>query len=172
MKAFHGQFGVLVRAYAYLLSMGPRGLREATEVAVVNANYLRESLREWYHLPYDRICKHESVFSDRNQASHGVHALDIAKRLMDYGFHPPTIYFPLIVKGALMVEPTETETMETLDRFIEAMGRIAREAEEEPELVLSAPHVTRLSRLDEVSAARKPVLVAPENREQGGGGRV
>jgi glycine dehydrogenase subunit 2 len=162
VKAFYGHFGVLVRAYAYLLALGPRGLREATEVAVVNANYIRACLKDAYHLPYDRICKHECVFSDRNQARHGVQTLDIAKRLMDYGFHPPTVYFPLIVKGALMVEPTETETRETLDRFIEAMRRIAREAEEDPELVRSAPHVTRLSRLDEVSAARHPILVAPE----------
>ena len=161
VKAFYGHFGVMVRAYAYLLALGPQGLREATQAAVVNANYLRVCLKDVYHLPYDRICKHECVFSDRNQIRHGVQTLDIAKRLMDYGFHPPTVYFPLIVKGALMVEPTETETLETLDRFIEAMRCISREAEEEPELVRSAPHVTRLSRLDEVAAARHPVLVAP-----------
>ena len=160
VKAFYGHFGVLVKAYAYLLTMGPQGLKEATEVAVVNANYIRESLKDLYHLPYDRICKHECVFSDRNHSSKGVQTLDIAKRLMDYGFHPPTIYFPLIVKGALMVEPTETESKETLDRFIEAMRRIA---EEDPEVVLSAPHVTHLSRLDEVTAARKPTFVAPES---------
>jgi glycine dehydrogenase subunit 2 len=161
VKAFYGHFGVLVRAYTYLLSLGAGGLREATEAAVINANYLRQSLKDVYHLPYDRTCKHECVFADRDQARYGVQALDIAKRLMDYGFHPPTIYFPLIVKGALMIEPTETETRETLDRFIEAMRRIAREAQEEPDIVRSAPHVTRVSRLDEVGAARKPVLVAP-----------
>lgn len=159
VKAFYGHFGVLVRAYVYLLSLGPQGLREATEVAVVNANYIRQSLKDLYHLPYDAICKHECVFSDRNQASRGIQTLDIAKRLMDYGFHPPTIYFPLIVKGALMIEPTETETRETLDRFIEAMRCIAKE---DPEVVRSAPHVTHLSRLDEVTAARKPILVALE----------
>lgn len=163
VKAFHGHFGVLVRAYAYLLSKGARGLREATERAVLNANYLRVALRDLYHVPYDRICKHECVFSDRNQSGFGVTALDVAKRLMDYGFHPPTIYFPLIVRGALMVEPTESETPEQLERFIEAMRRIAKEAEEQPELVRSAPHVTSLSRLDEVTAARKPVLVAPRS---------
>jgi len=162
VKTFYGHFGVLVRAYTYLLSLGPEGLRGATEAAVLNANYIRQSLKDLYHLPYDRICKHECVFSDRNQARNGVQALDIAKRLMDYGFHPPTIYFPLIVRGALMVEPTETESRETLDRFIQAMRHIAKEAEETPEVIRSAPHVTRLGRLDEVAAARKPVLVAPE----------
>ncbi len=161
IKAFYGHFGVLVRAYAYLLSQGPGGLREATRKAVLNANYLRVALKDLYHLPYDRLCKHECVFSDRNQARFGVQALDIAKRLMDYGFHPPTIYFPLIVKGALMVEPTESETPETLGKFVEAMRSIAREAQEEPEKVRSAPHLTKLGRLDEVAAARKPVLAAP-----------
>lgn len=163
VKAFYGHFGVLVRAYAYLLSKGPQGLKNATQRAVLHANYLRVALRDLYHLPYDRICKHECVFSDRNQARFGVQALDVAKRLMDYGFHPPTIYFPLILRGALMVEPTETETPETLERFVEAMRRIAKEAEEEPEVVRSAPHVTRLGRLDEVAAARKPVLTAPQS---------
>ncbi len=161
VKAFYGHFGVLVRAYAYLLSLGPRGLKEATLRAVLNANYLRVALRDLYHLPYDRLCKHECVFSDRNQARLGIQALDIAKRLMDYGFHPPTIYFPLIVKGALMVEPTETETPETLDRFVEAMRKIALEAHNEPETVRSAPHITKVGRLDEVAAARRPLLVAP-----------
>lgn len=161
VKAFYGHFGILVRAYAYLLSQGPRGLREATCKAVLNANYLRVALRDLYHLPYDRLCKHECVFSDRNQARLGVQALDIAKRLMDYGFHPPTIYFPLIVKGALMIEPTESETPETLAKFVKAMRSIAQEAEEEPEKVRSAPHFTKVGRLDEVAAARKPVLAAP-----------
>jgi glycine dehydrogenase subunit 2 len=159
MKAFFGQFGVLVRAYAYLLSQGAQGLKEAAEAAVVNANYIRVSLRDVYDLPYDRICKHECVFSDSNQARRGIQTIDIAKRLIDYGFHPPTIYFPLIVKGALMIEPTETETRETLDRFIAAMRAIAQE---DPGLLHSAPHASQCARLDEVRAARKPVLVAPE----------
>jgi glycine dehydrogenase subunit 2 len=164
IKAFYGHFGVLVRAHAYLLSQGPQGLKRATHRAVLHANYLRAALKDLYHLPYDRLCKHECVFSDRNQARRGVQALDIAKRLMDYGFHPPTIYFPLIVKGALMIEPTESETPETLDRFLEAMRTIALEAQEDPQKVRSAPHLTRLSRLDEVAAARKPVLVAPREK--------
>jgi glycine dehydrogenase subunit 2 len=162
VKAFYGHFGIMVRAYAYLLSMGPHGLREATEGAVVNANYVRQSLKDLYHIPYDRVCKHECVFSDINHAARGIQTLDIAKRLMDYGFHPPTIYFPQIVKGALMVEPTETEAKETLDRFIGAMRTIAKE---DPDVVRSAPHVTHLSRLDEVTAARKPIFVAPETAE-------
>jgi glycine dehydrogenase subunit 2 len=161
MKAFWGHFSVMVRAYAYLLSVGPEGLRKNTERAVLNANYLRVKLKDHYHLPYDRICKHECVFSDKYQAQYGVQALDIAKRLMDFGFHPPTIYFPLIVKGALMIEPTETETPETLERFIEAMKEIAREAKETPEVVRTAPHLTSLRRLDEARAARNPILSAP-----------
>lgn len=161
VKAFYGHFLVMVRAYSYILSLGPEELRKNTERAVLNANYLRISLKDHYHLPYERICKHECVFSDRDQARYGIQALDIGKRLIDYGFHPPTVYFPLIVKGALMVEPTETETPETLDRFIQAMVQIAKEAEETPEVLRSAPHVTRLRRLDEVRAARCPILVAP-----------
>lgn len=164
IKAFYGHFGILVRAYTYLLSQGPKGLKEATCKAVLNANYLRVALRDLYHVPYDRLCKHECVFSDRNQARFGVQALDIAKRLMDYGFHPPTIYFPLIVKGALMIEPTESETPETLAKFVEAMRSIAREAKDEPEKVRSAPHLTKLGRLDEVAAARRPVLKAPRTK--------
>ena len=160
VKSFYGHFGVMVKAFAYILMLGGTGIREATQIAVVNANYIRQSLKEIYDLPYDRYCKHECVFSDLNQTKNGVHAIDIAKRLMDYGFHPPTMYFPLIVKGALMIEPTETETKETLDRFILAMKTIAEEAEKDPDLVKSSPHVTGLSRLDEVAAARKPKLVA------------
>ncbi|MBI3014695.1 MAG: aminomethyl-transferring glycine dehydrogenase subunit GcvPB [Candidatus Tectomicrobia bacterium] len=158
LHAFYGNFGVLVRAYAYIRTLGPEGLKRATEVAVLNANYLMQELKGTYDLPYDRLCKHECVFSDKNQARHDVHALEIAKRLIDYGFHPPTMYFPLIVKGALMIEPTETESKETLDRFIEAMKAIAREAEESPELVRQAPHTTRVSKPDETQAARHPVL--------------
>ncbi|HLC03089.1 MAG TPA: aminomethyl-transferring glycine dehydrogenase subunit GcvPB, partial [Anaerolineales bacterium] len=158
VRAFYGNFAALVRAYAYIRSLGPSGLRRVAEVAVINANYLMKQLKGHYHLPYDKFCKHECVFSDARQIPHDVHTLDIAKRLMDYGFHPPTIYFPLIVRGALMIEPTETESKETLDQFIAAMKKIAEEAEREPELVRSAPHKTKISRLDEVKAARQPNL--------------
>ncbi len=158
VRAFYGNFGALVRAYAYIRSLGPSGLRRVSEVAVINANYLMSQLKSHYHLPYDRFCKHECVFSDARQVPQDVHTLDIAKRLMDYGFHPPTIYFPLIVRGALMIEPTETESKETLDQFIAAMKRIAEEVERGPELVRSAPHKTKVSRLDEVKAARQPNL--------------
>ncbi len=158
VRSFYGNFGVLVRAYAYILSMGAEGLKKASLLAVLNANYLRARLKGYYHIPYDLPCMHECVFNDRLQNKFGVTALDIAKRLMDYGFHPPTIYFPLIVHGALMIEPTETEAKETLDQFIESMVQIAREAEAEPEKVRSAPHLTKVSRLDEVLANRKPRL--------------
>ena len=158
VRSFFGNFGVLVRAYAYILSMGAEGLRRASLVSLLNANYIRAKLKDHYHLPYDFPCMHECVFSDRLQNKYGVSALDIAKRLMDYGFHPPTIYFPLVVHGALMIEPTESEAKETLDQFIEAMTRIAREAETEPGLLRDAPHKTKISRLDEVLANRKPLL--------------
>jgi len=158
VRSFYGNFAVMVKALAYILTMGAEGLRRVSEAAVVNANYIRKKLAGIYHLPYDRPSMHEVVFSDKIQAARGVRTIDIAKRLMDYGFHPPTVYFPLIVHGALMIEPTETESMEELDAFIEAMKSIAREAEENPELVRSAPHLTKVSRLDEVAAARKPVL--------------
>ncbi|NIQ38650.1 MAG: aminotransferase class V-fold PLP-dependent enzyme [Proteobacteria bacterium] len=158
VRAFHGSFGILVRAYAYILSMGPEGLKEAAQTAVVNANYLRKKLKPFYHIPYDRICKHECVFSDKLQNASGVQTIHIAKRLMDYGFHPPTIYFPLIVQGALMVEPTETESRETLDQFAMAMETIAREAEKNPDVVINAPHKTKATRLDETQAARFPCL--------------
>lgn len=158
VRAFYGNFAALVRAYAYIRSLGPSGLRRVAEVAVLNANYIMSQLKDTYHLPYDKFCKHECVFSDARQAPYGVQTLDIAKRLMDYGFHPPTIYFPLIVRGAMMIEPTETESKETLDQFIAAMKRIAEEAERDPELVRSAPHKTKVSRLDEVKAARQPNL--------------
>ena len=156
--AFHGNFGVLVRALAYIRSLGAEGLRAVTDNAVINANYVLARLREAYHLPYDRRCMHEVVFSGSRQRARGVRTLDIAKRLIDYGFHPPTIYFPLIVDEALMIEPTETEGKEALDAFCEAMLAIAREAEEEPELVKGAPYTAPLRRLDEATAARKPVL--------------
>ncbi len=157
VKAFGSNFLVLVKAYAYIRSMGAVGLREASEAAVVNANYLRRKLAGTFHLPHDRTCMHEVVFSDRNQQP-AAGTTDIAKRLIDRGFHPPTIHFPLIVKGALMIEPTETESRETLDRFVLAMEEIAREARETPELLKGAPEGTRLGRLDETAAARKPRL--------------
>jgi glycine dehydrogenase subunit 2 len=157
--AFHGNFGVLVRALTYIKSLGAEGLRAISENAVVNANYVLARLRGAYRLPYDRPCMHEVVFSGSKQrAESGVKTLDIAKRLIDYGYHPPTIYFPLIVDEALMIEPTESEGMESVDAFCEAMLAIAREAEEDPELVKGAPYTAPLRRLDEATAARKPVL--------------
>ena len=158
VRAFAASFGVMVRSYAYIRSLGPDGLQRAAETAVLNANYLMHQLKGTYHLPYDRVCKHECVFSDAIQVQSDVKTLDIAKRLMDYGFHPPTIYFPLIVAGALMIEPTETESKETLDQFIAAMKEIAREAKDAPDVVRPAPHKPLLSRLDETRAARQPVL--------------
>lgn len=158
IRAFFGNFGVMVRAYAYILAMGAAGLKQAAETAVMNANYLMTRLQDVYHLPYQGVCKHECVFSDKRQNEFDVTTMDIAKRLMDYGFHPPTVYFPLIVHGALMIEPTETESKETLDEFIEAMREIAREAKEDPELLKTAPHRAKVRRLDETTAARKPKL--------------
>jgi len=158
MRAFYGNFGVLVRAYAYILSMGAEGLRRATEMAVLNANYVMRGLRGYYDLPFDRSCMHECIFTDKLQDRNHVSTLDIAKRLIDYGFHPPTIYFPLVVKGALMIEPTESETKEGLDRFIQTMIIIAEEAKENPDLLRQAPHRAKTRRLDEVLAARKPKL--------------
>ncbi len=158
MRAFHGNFGVLVRALTYMRSMGPTGLRRIAQLAVLNANYIRARLKGPFHLPYDAPSMHEVVFSDKAQTANEVHTLDIAKRLMDYGFHPPTIYFPLIVSGALMIEPTESEPKEELDAFCDAMLAIARECQERPELVRSAPHTTPVRRLDEARAARNPIL--------------
>jgi len=158
LGAAYGNFGVMVKAYAYIRSLGAEGLKEVSENAVLNANYIKEKLKPYYHLPYDRTCMHEVVFSGKRQKAKGVATLDIAKRLLDYGFHPPTIYFPQVVEEAIMIEPTETESKETLDAFIEAMVEIAREAEESPEALLSAPHSTPVRRLDEVNAARKPDL--------------
>jgi glycine dehydrogenase subunit 2 len=156
MRAFYGNFGNLVRAYTYIRTMGSAGLREAAETAVLNANYMQKRLREFYDLPYDRICKHEFVLSGRRQRDRSrVTTKDIAKRILDYGFHAPTIYFPLIVEEAIMIEPTETESLQTLDAFIEAMIAIAREAETDPQVILTAPHETVVTRLDEVTAARK-----------------
>lgn len=161
IHAFHGNFGVLVRAYSYILTMGEAGLRRASELAVLNANYLKERLRDVLHLPYDRPCMHECVFSDERQQAHKITTLDMAKRLIDYGFHPPTIYFPLVVHGAMMIEPTETECKADLDQFVAALTAIAREAETEPELLRQAPQRARVRRLDEVQAARNPCLVGP-----------
>jgi glycine dehydrogenase subunit 2 len=158
VRSFYGNFSILVRAYAYILSMGAEGLRRSSLVAILNANYIRARLKKYFHLPYDFPCMHECVFSDRLQTKFGVSTLDIAKRLMDYGFHPPTIYFPLVVHGALMIEPTESESKETLDQFIEALMQIAKEAESEPHLLHDAPHKTKVARLDEVLANRKPKL--------------
>jgi len=158
VRAFNGNFNVLVRALTYMRSMGPDGLRRIAQIAVLNANYIRARLRGSYHLPYDAPSLHEVVFSDKLQTAKDVHTLDIAKRLMDYGFHPPTIYFPLIVPEALMVEPTETEAKETLDAFCDAMLAIAREAAEEPELLKKAPHHRPVKRLDEVRAAKNLVV--------------
>jgi glycine dehydrogenase subunit 2 len=158
LRAFYGNFGVLVRALAYILAHGGPGLRNATVDAVLNANYIRHKLRPYFDLPYDRPNMHEVVFSDDRQSAKGVKTGDIAKRLIDYGFHPYTVSFPLIVHGALMIEPTETESKNELDQFIDAMTSIAKEIDETPELVLKAPHSTRTARVDEVTAARKPIL--------------
>lgn len=158
VKGFYGNFGILVRAYTYILTMGGEGLKHVSENAVLNANYMMRKLQPYYDLPYDRVCKHEFVLSGKRQKKLGVRTLDIAKRLLDFGYHPPTVYFPLIVEECLMIEPTETESKETLDQFIEVMIQIAKEAEESPEVVQEAPHKTVVGRLDEVTAARKPVL--------------
>jgi len=158
VRGYTGPFGVFVRSYAYIRSYGPR-LREMSEAAVLNANYLLALLKEAYDLPYDRLCMHEFVLSARTlKREHGISATDVAKRLMDYGFHPPTIYFPLVVPEALMIEPTETEAKETLDAFAEAMRGIAREAAENPDLVKAAPHGRPVKRLDEVRAAKRAIV--------------
>jgi len=170
VRAFYGNTGMFIRALAYILANGPDGLRQTTEDAVLNANYIRKKLEDLYELHYRTASMHEVVFSDKRQAAHGVKTGDIAKRLIDYGFHPYTVSFPLIVHGALMIEPTESESREELDLFIDAMRSIAREAEESPELVKTAPHSTRVSRLDEAQAARKPIL-RWRPQEQGPGTR-
>ncbi|MDR2076216.1 MAG: aminomethyl-transferring glycine dehydrogenase subunit GcvPB, partial [Desulfovibrio sp.] len=157
LHGFHGQFRVLVRAYAYILSLGPE-LKKASALAVLNANYIKESLKDLYALPFDRPCMHECVFTDERQKAGQVGTLDIAKRLIDLGFHPPTVFFPLVVNSAIMIEPTETESREDLDAFIAAMRQIAREARENPELLRQAPVMTKVRRLDEVGAARRPLL--------------
>jgi glycine dehydrogenase subunit 2 len=158
VKAFFGNYGMMLRALAYIQTHGYDGLREATEAAVLNARYIANELTSDYDKPFNAPPMHEVVFTDKRQTRKGVHTLDIAKRLIDYGFHPMTIYFPLIVQGAMLIEPTESVGRQELDQFIEAMRSIAREAVDDPELVLNAPHSTRIGRLDEAAAARKPVL--------------
>jgi glycine dehydrogenase subunit 2 len=158
LHANFGNVGMLVRAYAYIRTLGPDGLKRCAEMAVLNANYLLARLREAYHVPYPGHVMHECVLTDRNLHDTGVSTLDVAKRLIDYGYHPPTVYFPLIVNGAIMIEPTESESLEGLDRFADALLAIAEEAREDPELVRTAPHHTRRSRLDETRAARQPIL--------------
>ncbi len=166
IRTFAGQFLVLVRALTYIRALGGAGLAKAAEMAVLNANYVRARLADTYHVAYPGTCMHEVVFSDKLQSKNGVQTMDIAKRLMDYGFHPPTVYFPLIVKGAMMVEPTETEDKATLDKFVEVMENIAKEAIDNPDILHSAPNLTSVSRPDEVLAARKPVLTQMQADQQ------
>ncbi|UCH23046.1 MAG: aminomethyl-transferring glycine dehydrogenase subunit GcvPB [Deltaproteobacteria bacterium] len=158
LDTFHGHFGVMVKAYSYIMSMGAEGLKKASQLAVLNANYIKEKLKGVFHLPYDRPCMHECVFTDKNQAANKITTLEMAKRLMDYGFHPPTVYFPLVVQGAIMIEPTETESKEDIDRFIDALQHIAQEAKENPQILKEAPNRCKVKRLDETAAARKPCL--------------
>ena len=158
MKAFFGNFGILLRAYAYIRSLGPEGIKKVAQMAVLNANYIKASLTNDYHLPYSGPSLHECVFNDKHQLKNKVSTMDIAKMLIDYGFHPPTVYFPLIVRGALMIEPTETESKETIDQFIAAMKEIARRAKEDPESFHDAPSLPVVSRPDETAAARYPRL--------------
>ncbi len=158
LQAFYGNFGVMIKACSYIMSMGSDGLKRASRLAVLNANYIKESLKELLYLPYDKPCMHECVFSDKLQEPLKITTLDMTKRLMDYGFHPPTIYFPLVVHGAMMIEPTETESKEDIDRFIDALKNIVAEAGQNPDALKRAPARTKLRRLDETAAARKPCL--------------
>ena len=158
LHTFYGHFGVMIKAYAYILSMGPQGLLDVSRLAVLNANYIKESLKGTLNLPYDRPCMHECVFNDAHQKKYHITTMDMAKRLLDYGFHPPTVYFPLVVEGAFMVEPTETESKEDIDQFIDAVKAIAKEAQTDPEKLTRAPVLPKVTRLDEVAAARKPCL--------------
>jgi len=157
LHAFYGNFGIMVRAYSYIMSMGAE-LKKASQLAVLNANYMKEKLKGTFHLPYNKPCMHECVFTDKNQSAQKVTTLDMAKRLMDYGFHPPTVYFPLVVQGAIMVEPTETESKEDIDLFIDAFKAIAEEAKENPDVLHESPTKPRSRRMDETAAARKPCL--------------
>jgi glycine dehydrogenase subunit 2 len=158
VHSFFGSFGVMIKAYAYILSMGAENLKKVSQLAVLNANYLKERLKGTFHLPYDRPCMHECVFSDKIQRANKITTMDMAKRLMDCGFHPPTVYFPLVVDGAIMIEPTETECREELDLFVEACKSVAREAEEDPERLRKAPVGCKARRFDETAAARRPCL--------------
>ncbi|AUJ51251.1 glycine dehydrogenase (aminomethyl-transferring) [Staphylococcus hominis subsp. hominis] len=158
VKPFYGNFGIYLRAYTYIRTMGAQGLKEVSEAAVLNANYIKARLKDRYEIPYEQYCKHEFVLSGSKQKEYGVRTLDMAKRLLDFGVHPPTIYFPLNVEEGMMIEPTETESKETLDYFIDAMLQIADEVESNPDNVLEAPHTTIIDRLDETTAARKPIL--------------
>ena len=159
LGTFHGNFGAMVRAYVYIRTLGNTGISAISTDAVINANYLLNQLKDYYHLPFDRHCLHEVVLSAKNlKRDYGITTLDVSKRLIDYGIHPPTVYFPLIVEEALLIEPTETESLETLDSFIDVMKAIALEAKNDPDLLRSAPHNTPNSRLDEANAARKPNL--------------
>ena len=158
VKPFYGNFGIYLRAYTYIRTMGAKGLKEVSEAAVLNANYIKARLKDRYEIPYEQYCKHEFVLSGSKQKEYGVRTLDMAKRLLDFGVHPPTIYFPLNVEEGMMIEPTETESKETLDYFIDAMLQIADEVESNPDNVLEAPHTTIIDRLDETTAARKPIL--------------
>jgi glycine dehydrogenase subunit 2 len=163
VSGFHGNFGVILRAYAYILSLGKQHLREVGQYSVLSANYIKESLKDVYKLPIEGVCKHEFVFDGLiNDGAHddvpGATTLDVAKRLLDYGFHAPTIYFPLLFHQALMIEPTETESKETIDSFIEVMRKIAAEAAEDPNILHEAPHCAPITRPDETAAARNPIL--------------
>ncbi len=158
LHTFYGHFGVMIKALSYILSMGAKGLTDASKLAVLNANYVKESLKDTLNLPYDQPCMHECVFNDAIQKKYHITTMDMAKRLLDYGFHPPTVYFPLVVDGAFMVEPTETESKEDIDQFIDAVKAIAKEAQSDPETLRRAPFLTKVTRLDEVAAARKPCL--------------
>jgi len=156
ISTFYGNFGIMVRAYCYIRLLGSVGLRRASENAIINANYLKAKLESMFELPYKKKCMHEFVLSGERQKAKGIKTLDIAKRLLDYGFHAPTIYFPLIVKEAIMIEPTETESRETLNRFIDAMEHIAGEVESDPDILKNAPVTTIVTRLDEVKAVKQP----------------
>jgi glycine cleavage system P protein (glycine dehydrogenase) subunit 2 len=170
VRSFYGNVGMAVRAYAYIRTHGPDGLREVSETAVLNANYLLARLRGLFTVPYDRLCMHECVLSARElKRRYGVRALDVAKRLLDFGVHPPTVYFPLVVDEAIMIEPTETETLETLDAFVAAMAQVVAEAEEDPERVMLAPWTTPVRRLDDARAVKRPVLRQPVGETVGVG---
>ncbi|MCA0171101.1 aminomethyl-transferring glycine dehydrogenase subunit GcvPB [Bacillus sp. RAR_GA_16] len=158
VKPYYGNFGINVRAYTYIRTMGPQGLKQVSENAVLNANYMMRRLQDAFFLPYEQHCKHEFVISGKKQKKLGVRTLDMAKRLLDFGYHPPTIYFPINVEECMMIEPTETESKETLDEFCDVLLQIAKEAEDNPEIVQEAPHTTVIGRLDETTAARKPIL--------------